>query len=121
MRIIIAGSRGFTDYPRLRRCVDEFIADHPTDDVVIVSGGARGADRLGEQYAHERGYKLRIMRADWDRFGKSAGYRRNEQMALIADVLIAFWDGQSRGTRHMIDLAKTHDLDYVLIERCDRD
>ncbi len=67
---------------------------------------ARGADRLGERYAKERGYPVRLFPADWEKFGKSAGYRRNAEMAKYADGLIAFWDGRSAGTGHMIYLAK---------------
>ena len=74
-------------------------------EVEIVSGGARGADSLGEQYARERGFKLSVFRAEWNKYGKSAGYRRNEQMALYADAVVVFWDGVSKGSKHMIDIA----------------
>ena len=80
---------------------------------------ARGADTLGEQYAKERGIPIRYFPADWQTLGKSAGYQRNVQMAQYADALVAFWDGRSKGTKHMIDTAQRFKLDIrvVLTER----
>ena len=106
VKIIIAGSRSFENYPLLEQTLDEFIASlDPKKSVEIVSGGARGADRLGEKYARSRCYALKIFPANWDFYGKRAGYIRNAEMAEYADCLVAFWDCQSRGTQHMINLA----------------
>ena len=71
----------------------------------ILSGAYKGADLLGERYAAERNYPIKQFPANWSRYGKSAGYKRNNEMALYADVLIAFWNGKSKGTKHMIELA----------------
>ena len=79
-------------------------------EIEIVSGTANGADKLGEKYANDNGYPIKQFSANWDKYGKSAGYKRNAQMADYADTLIAFWDGKSRGTKHMIDLAKRGNL-----------
>ena len=103
MNVIVAGSRTFDDYRLLRYKLDQILANK-LPDVVIVSGGARGADTLGERYAQERGLPVKQFPADWDTYGKRAGYLRNEEMAGYADALVAFWDGSSNGTRHMIDL-----------------
>jgi hypothetical protein len=108
MKIIIAGSRGFDDYETLCRICDHMLQNQKV--VEIVSGAARGADKLGECYAKDRGYPVRQFFANWDKFGKSAGYIRNEEMARCADALIVFWDGVSKGTKHMIDLAKKYGL-----------
>lgn len=108
-RVIVAGSRNFDDYELLSDTSDKLL-QNKGKDVVIVSGTARGADTLGEQYAAERGFQISRFPADWDRFGKSAGYRRNVQMAENADALVAFWDGVSRGTGHMINIAKEKNL-----------
>ena len=108
-KVIIAGSRSFTDYALLKAYAD-FKLSAIQDEIEIVSGGAKGADSLGERYAKEKGYRLRIFPADWQRFGKSAGYKRNAQMAAYAEALLAFWDGKSPGTRHMIDLARDNGL-----------
>ena len=99
-RVIIAGSRDFSDYPALCAFADRFLAGRA--NVEIVSGGARGADTLGERYARERGYALKRFPADWERLGRSAGVIRNGEMAQYADALLAFWDGRSSGTRDMI-------------------
>lgn len=76
----------------------------------IVSGTARGADQLGERYAAERGLSIKRFPADWDRDGKSAGYLRNVRMAEYADAAIVFWDGVSKGSKHMVDVAKKKGL-----------
>lgn len=79
-------------------------------DIEIVSGGCRGADKLGERYCDERGFLLKMFPAEWDKYDKSAGWVRNEKMAEYADFLIVFWDGKSKGTRNMIEIAKKHRL-----------
>ena len=65
---------------------------------------------LGARYAQERKYTIRYFPAQWEKYGKAAGYIRNEEMAKNADALVAFWDGESQGTRHMITIAKNHNL-----------
>lgn len=117
-KIIIAGGRDFKDYELLKTKVDKIIelliADNFT--IEIVSGTANGADKLGEKYAKEKGYKIAYFPANWDKFGKRAGYIRNEEMANYAQALIAFWDNKSRGTKHMIDLAKKYNLPTRIIK-----
>jgi ABC-type enterochelin transport system substrate-binding protein len=103
MKVIIAGGRNFRDYNKLRESCDNILVNQK--EVEIVSGTAAGADTLGERYAQEKGYEVKKFPAQWDLYGKSAGYKRNQQMAEYADGLIAFWDGKSRGTKHMIDIA----------------
>ena len=107
MKIIIAGSRDFDDYELLRKYCDYVLQNQV--NIEIVSGTARGADQLGERYAKEKGYKITRFPADWSK-GKSAGYIRNEEMAKYADALIAFWNGMSKGTEHMINLANKYNL-----------
>lgn len=105
-KVIVAGSRDFRDYGLLERAMDHLLSNKTTEEIEIVSGTARGADEMGERFAKEKGYALKQFPADWDTFGKSAGYRRNSQMADYADACVVFWDGKSRGTKHMIDLAE---------------
>lgn len=108
-KVIIAGGRDFSDYSLLKARVDAALrTKSQTHKIVIISGKARGADSLGERYAAERGYEISAHPADWEQYGKAAGYRRNAEMAQEGDALIAFWDGKSRGTKHMIDLAEKH-------------
>jgi hypothetical protein len=108
MKIIIAGGRTFNDYALLCQNCNKTLSLQT--EIEIVSGTANGADKLGEQYANENGYPIKKFPADWGKYGKSAGYKRNEEMAKYADALIAFWDGKSKGTKHMIDLANRYGL-----------
>ena len=107
--VIIAGGRDFSDYNLLAKTMDHLLSNIK-DDITVICGKARGADTLGEKYAKERGFPVQYFPADWQRYGKSAGYRRNTEMAENADALVAFWDGKSRGTKHMIETAKAHGL-----------
>lgn len=104
MNVIIAGGREFNDYGSLCVAWNELIDSGKLFNVTIVSGTAKGADRLGERLAAEVHAKCIQMPADWEKYGKAAGYRRNTDMANISDILIACWDGKSRGTKHMIDI-----------------
>ncbi len=116
MKIIVAGSRDFKDAKLLMSTLDEARENFP--DMEIVSGMARGADRLGYEYAKLNGIKLHEFYPDWDRLGKSAGHRRNEDMAKFAapdGAVIAFWDGVSPGTKGMIELAKRYKLKIKVI------
>ncbi len=104
MKLIVAGSREFDNFEKLENelfNVSLIIGKPKT----IVSGKARGADSLGEIYAKKYLIDVEEYPADWDNYGKSAGYRRNCDMANNADVLIAFWDRKSKGTKHMINIA----------------
>lgn len=102
MRVIIAGSRSITDINEVKRAINasnwkEMIS-------IVVSGTARGVDRLGEACAKLKGWDLIQCPANWDAKGKEAGFIRNALMADIADRLIAVWDGESGGTKNMIGL-----------------
>ena len=123
LRMIIAGSRTFNDYKLLKQSIFNIFKDKhiKRNDVRIISGTANGADKLGERYAQEFGLKLTRMSAQWDKYGKRAGYVRNAEMAKYAveddniGVLVAFWDDVSKGTKHMIDLANRYGLEVHII------
>ena len=106
LKVIIAGGRDFNDYELLKTKVDNILSQKKkTHKIYILSGKARGADSLGERYANENSLEVLSFPADWETFGKRAGVKRNAEMANEADALIAFWDGESHGTKHMIDIA----------------
>ena len=123
-RVIIAGSREFNDYEIAEKAISEAFRNIDIiGPIRIVSGHCRGVDILGERYAEKYGLKLSVFPADWKRYGRRAGYIRNSEMADFASGddsnadLIAFWDGRSRGTKMMIDIAnkkgiKVHVLDF---------
>lgn len=107
MNIVVCGSRDFDGHSLFEEGIEaaEDVLDmNPLHDNVIV-GGARGPDTWAEDYFDARGYYVLVMEADWTQFGKAAGFIRNQRMVEKADALIAFWDGESRGTKHSINLA----------------
>lgn len=99
MKVIIAGSRNIDDY----KLVVDTIKNSGYTITEVVSGCAVGVDRLGEQWARANNIPIKEMPADWIRFGNSAGPQRNRAMAEYADAAIIIWDGQSRGSRNMIE------------------
>lgn len=102
-RIGIVGSRDFTDYEKMK---EEFLKLYNPEEIeCIFSGGARGADSLAKKLANELNIEIVEILPDWDKFGKSAGYIRNQVIVASSDELLAFWDGRSRGTNHSLDLA----------------
>lgn len=114
LRIIIAGTRTFLDYSRVERTVPKIIEAlikmYPNRIVSIITGAANGADKLGSRYAKEHHIPLREFPADWKAHGKAAGPIRNQEMLDFAmketPALIVFWDGKSRGTKNMMEIAK---------------
>ena len=101
MKCIIAGGRDFNDHKRLFKIMDNC----PHDITEVVCGGAKGADFFGSSWAVDRNIHVKYFIPDWDGLGKRAGFVRNAEMGDYADMLIAFWDGKSKGTKNMIDYA----------------
>ena len=125
LRIIIAGSRDFNNYIFLKTTIKNILKNTSLEEInkiKIISGTANGADQLGERFAKQ--FNLEVVRcpAKWDLYGKRAGYIRNEEMAKYSiednnyGMLVAFWDGESRGTKHMINLANKHGLEVHVIK-----
>jgi hypothetical protein len=118
IRIIVAGSRNFRDYHLLKKelfkiynkCLENNIK------LEIVSGGAKGADYYGELFAEKQNVPVKLFKANWDKYDKAAGIIRNKEMAHYADVLIAFWDGISNGTKDMINQMKKFDKPTKVIK-----
>ena len=111
-RCLIVGSRGYTDYASFKAKCDALLAGKT--DIEIISGDASGTDAMAERYAHEHGYSLQIFPADWSRYGKRAGYVRNREMHSYISIhadrgVIAFWDGESRGTAQSFVLSREFD------------
>ena len=108
MRIAIVGSRNFKD----RNFVSNTVSKHINNGDCLVSGGARGVDTWAEEIVPILNSGLlnftitkKIFKADWDKYGKKAGYLRNIDIIEYSDFVLAFWDGKSKGTKHSIDLA----------------
>ena len=121
-RIIVAGSRTFTGYNLVKKALEQYICEHKADKIIIVSGTANGADKLGERFAEENSIELHRFPANWNFYGKRAGYVRNTQMLDFAKkasgeaVLMAFWDGHSHGTKNMIDIAKDAGITVLIFK-----
>lgn len=112
MKIAIIGSRGWTDWNRFE---DELAARVTPEWGTVVSGGAIGVDAAARVWAKKRGLDVREFLADWNRYGKSAGMRRNADIIGYADEVIAFWDGASKGTHNSIERAKAAGKACVVI------
>ena len=106
-KYIIAGGRDFNNYSVTRQVLSQF-----NDITEIISGDARGADTQGIMYANQYHIPIQHFPADWDYYGHAAGFIRNAEMAQYADCVICFWDGQSKGTEHMIKTARRNGLPY---------
>jgi len=104
MKIAIIGSRSFTDYELFKAKCNAILSN--SKSITIISGGAKGTDRLAEKYAAEKNIPILIYKANWDLHGKSAGMKRNVLMLNDCTHVIAFWDGNSPGTLHMISQAR---------------
>lgn len=106
-RIVIAGCRNYNNYEEAKEYIDFFISNIKTKyELIFLSGGCRGADSLGERYANENGFKIEHYPAEWKKYGKSTGPKRNKKMAEAADFVICFWDNKSPGTKSMIEHTK---------------
>ena len=114
-RVIVAGTRDFAFYEMLCAKLDIHLSRvKDTHQVIILSGACpTGADRLGEEYAKEHGYLVEKHPANWD-LGKRAGPIRNQEMVDIADALVAFWNGKSRGTNDVIKRAKAKKIPVMV-------
>lgn len=115
---LVVGSRSFSDFSLMKKKLDVFLQNQ--SKIVIVSGGANGADSLAEQYAKEMEYSAIVFPADWNKYGKSAGYVRNKQMhEFIANFpkrgCVAFWDGKSKGTQHNFKLAEEYSTPLKIV------
>lgn len=104
MNLAIVGSRGFDDYKLFCSRITALIKKKGQIEKII-SGGAKGADSLAERYAQEHNIPTEIYLPDWDKHGRGAGFIRNTSIINACDVLIAFWDGESKGTRDSISKA----------------
>lgn len=110
---LIVGTRTYDDYETFSKIIDKVLSSKRDKKVVIVSGGAHGADAMAERYAKERGYHLVVFEAEWERLGKKAGPARNEQMHKFISQfpdrgIIAFWDGKSTGTASNFPLSRKY-------------
>lgn len=116
MKVAIVGYRKFKDYQSFEKSVNEIFTCNDISPYEIVSGGAEGADTLAEIYANEYCIPLTIFRAEWNKYGRSAGPKRNKLIVDRADVIIAFLSNESKGTVSTINLAKNANKRVFVID-----
>jgi hypothetical protein len=112
-RLIVAGSRTFTNYDLLKRKLNYYTT--PIGKLIVLCGGAIGADVLGQKWAEYYWIDRQFYKPDYKTHGKIAPLVRNTEMAENADMLICFWDGKSSGSKDMIEKAKARDLRVVIV------
>ncbi|MBS1589536.1 MAG: DUF2493 domain-containing protein [Bacteroidetes bacterium] len=118
MKLAIAGSRSFNDFELLENKVDELRKEYAISS--LISGGAKGADLLAEQYAAKHHLGIERILPDWKMHSRGAGHRRNEIIVQKCDMLIAFWDGKSKGTKHIIEYAKKQNKQAYIFNYADK-
>lgn len=109
-KVIVAGSRDITDFTTVQGAIN----DSPFTPTEIVSGGADGVDALGEKWSRLNSVDAKTFQANWNKHGKSAGPKRNKKMANYADAAVIVWDGESAGTRNMLENALASRLDVYV-------
>ncbi len=114
-RVVIGGCRDYTDYVFFKLCLDEILKNQ-NDKIIIISGHCSGVDLMGERYAKENGFKLEIFLPEWNKYGRAAGPLRNKKMVECADLVIAFWDGISKGTKSLIKYAQNDEKEIMIID-----
>ena len=111
MKLAIIGSRNFSNYTLLKSILEPY----KSKLTLVISGGTKGADSLGEKWAIENNIKTLIFLADWDKHGKSAGFIRNQDIIKNCDCCIAFWDNKSPGTKHSLSLCEKYNKPYKVV------
>jgi len=109
MKVAVIGSRSFNDYEEVKRILSNIQITE------IISGGAAGADTLGEQYAKENNIPTKIFKPDWEKHGKVAGFLRNTDIVNESELVVAFWDGESKGTKDSISKAYEQNKKVLVI------
>lgn len=104
-RVAVVGSRNFKLKGLLNYYLDNYFFQK-MGKIKIISGGAKGADSFAEEFAEARNIETKVYKADWKKYGNRAGFLRNKKIVKNCDVVVAFWDGESKGTKITIDLAK---------------
>ena len=114
-KVVIGGCRDYTDYVFFKSCLDEILKTEK-DEIIIISGHCSGVDLMGERYAEENGIKIEIFLPEWKKYGRAAGPLRNKKMVERADLVIAFWDGKSKGTKSLIKYAESNKKEVIKID-----
>lgn len=115
MNLMVCGGRDFNDKELLFKTLDDLVAKKGWKDIIILEGEAKGADTLAKDYVAKRNLLFKPYPADWKNWGKAAGPIRNKAMVTDCDYCVAFWDGQSRGTRSSIEFCRELNKPYTIV------
>ena len=118
-RVLVCGGRDFNDEKMMYEELDKILDNGDGDEYELVSGHAKGADILSEKYAKDRHIRIKVFPVDWKRYGKVSGIKRNKDMLDYVSqenpVVVAFWDGNSTGTKNTIDTARKTGIEPIVI------
>jgi hypothetical protein len=121
MQVLICGSRNWTNRARIQSVLVNLLIRTKEPHLTIITGGARGVDTIAHEEALRQGYLTKVFPAEWEKYGKSAGFKRNLQMLdQNPDRVIAFWDGKSKGTEHTITEANKRGIEVEIIYPLDK-
>ena len=115
IKVIVGGTRTFADYPRLKRILDKYLLPLKSKGLMVLHGNCEGPDKLAEKWCIEHLIPFQRHPADWKNQGNTAGPIRNTEMVKVADRIIAFWDGESSGTKDILFKAKRKGLKCKVI------
>lgn len=116
IKLAIIGSRTFNDYEFLKATVDRIIKEKNLNVGLIISGGAKGVDNLAHRYSDEKQLEIKRYNAEWGKYGRAAGLKRDFEIIDDCNMCIAFWDGKSRGSKHSIDLCSKQNKKCIIIQ-----
>ena len=114
MKVIISGDLNYLNYNLLEKTCDFMLSK--ISNIEIINGGENGADYLGRKYAKKRGYTYEEFPADWSKYGKGAGYKRNCELINKADCIIVFWNGRDKHIKHMINTSNKKRLQTKIVK-----
>ncbi len=116
MKLAIVGSRSYTNYDLVETKMVEYLKEKDIEitELEIVSGGAKGVDKIAEYFAEKHSLPIKIFHADWDLYGKAAGMVRNKDIVNESEMVFIFWDGKSPGTKNTLGLCKKHKKNYKI-------
>ena len=117
-KLLVCGSRSITDAAWVSEQISALIAEKgfPLSDLTLIEGGAKGVDAMCKAWAIANGVPIETHKADWARYGRGAGHRRNADMVVAANCVLILWDGISTGTKNDIDLCKKNNKNYKLVK-----
>lgn len=115
MKLMVCGSRTITDKDWIFKQIEDYIKELKAEDLVIIQGLAKGVDIIAKEWAENHNIKTLDFPAEWDKYGKSAGFKRNVTMVDECDCCLILWDGVSLGTKHDITLCKSKNKPHKIV------